>query len=382
MSLPTTHDDSGSDGPFQLKRAISYNGPYNNMNPSEKKGADEKINEFEKYLEEKLKFLESYNDNEIEDNFTADEVNLQNSEKTNIVNFYYFIGRLNPPHDGHIHALTKLVEKAKQDKCKALILLGSGPTPKGGDGDKRTMDNPISFDTKKAFIVSKLNEISANEDEDYLIQEMTNPFTDVSRYIGSYFDDNNIDDENAEITITQIAGGKDNDATKLSSVLVHASTVASRNAQKAKVYTNVETIEPQPSRSGNDAMSATQVRKSVYRNYLDGNGFDGNGYDTWEPRYKDFYGGLARTIYEEILYPVIKLENIKQNDVQSVRTDIENYIENGILPSYTEQKNKKPKTTKKKIGGTIRKHKNKRIIKTNKLKNKRNGKKYTRRNKK
>lgn len=373
MSLPIDYNsDSDSDSkPSVLIRMLSQQEPYEHMNPSKKKGADEKINEFEKYLEEELKeYLESYNDDETQDNFIADEVNLQNSEKNNIVNFYYFIGRLNPPHDGHIYALTELVTKAKQNGFKALILLGSGP--KQPDEDKRTMDNPISFDTKKAFIISKLNEIGAIENKDYLIQEMTTPFADVSRYIGSYFINNNIDDENAEIKINHIAGGKDDDATKLSSVLVHASNVASQNAPNAKVSTNVETIEAQPSTTGNDAMSATQVRKSVYRTYL-----DGNDYDNWEPRYKDFYGEMARQIYDEILYPVRKLEDLKK-DVQSVQIDIRNYVENGTLPSYTEQKNKKPKTKPKtkKTGGTIRKYKK------TKTKNKRNAKKYTKRNKK
>uniref|UniRef100_A0A6C0DLH7 Uncharacterized protein n=1 Tax=viral metagenome TaxID=1070528 RepID=A0A6C0DLH7_9ZZZZ len=367
MSLPIDYDSGSDENPFVFDRMLSQEEPYEHMNPSKKKGADKKINEFEKYLEEELKeYLESYNDNEIEDNFTADEVNLQNSEKTNIVNFYYFIGRLNPPHDGHIYALKELVNKAKQDGSKALILLGSGP--KQPDGDKRTMDNPILFDTKKAFIVSKLNEIGAIENSDYLIQEMTTPFADVSRYIGSYFINNDNVDNNAEIKISHIAGGKDDDASKLSSVLVHASNVASQNAPNAKVSTNVETIEAQPSTTGNDAMSATQVRKSVYRNYLDGTGYDG-----WEPRYKGFYGEMAPQIYEEILYPVRKLEDLKK-DEQIIQTDIRNYVENGILPSYKEQKNKKPKTKTKKTGGTIRKYK--------KTKNKRNAKKYTRRNKK
>ena len=98
-----------------------------------------------------------------------------------------------------------------------------------------------------------------------------------------------------------------------------------------------------------------------------------------EQKYKDFYGEMANQIYEEILYPVIKLENIKNNE-QMIRNDVNSYIVNGTLPKYNEEKIKKSIT--KKTGGTIRKHRNKRIIKTNKLKNKRNGKKYTKRNKK
>jgi hypothetical protein len=56
---------------------------------------------------------------------------------------YYFIGRLNPPHSGHIAALTKLVKTANQNHSIPLILLGSGP--KG----VKTLDNPISFQLKK-----------------------------------------------------------------------------------------------------------------------------------------------------------------------------------------------------------------------------------------
>ena len=352
MSLPIDYDSDSGTKSFVLDRMLSQEEPYQHMNPYKKKVADEKINKFEKYIEEKLKeYLESYNDNEIEDNFTADEVKLQNSENTKTLNFYYFIGRLNPPHDGHIYALKELVNKAKQDGSKALILLGSGP--KQPDGDKRTMDNPISFDTKKAFIISKLNEIGVIENSNYLIQEMTTPFADVSRYIGSHFINNDFDDNNTEIKITHIAGGKDDDASKLSSVLVHASSVATKNAPNAKVSTNVETIEPQPSATGDKAMSATEVRKSVYKTYLDSTGYGG-----WEPRYKGFYGEMANQIYEEILYPVRKLEDLKK-DEQIIQTDIRNYVENGILPSYKEQKNKKPKTKTKKTGGTIRKQKNK-----------------------
>ena len=277
MSLPIIDYDSDSGTkPVEPYRMSSQQDPYEYMNPYKKKVADEKINKFEKYIEEELKqYLESYNDDENVDNFIADEVKLQNSENTKTLNFYYFIGRLNPPHDGHIYALKELVSNAIRNNAKALILLGSGP--KQPDGDKRSMDNPISFDTKKAFIISKLNEIGVIENSDYLIQEMTTPFADVSRYIGSHFINNDFDDNNTEIKITHIAGGKDDDASKLSSVLVHASSVATKNAPNAKVSTNVETIEPQPSTTGDKAMSATEVRKSVYKTYLDGTGYGGWG---------------------------------------------------------------------------------------------------------
>ena len=38
---------------------------------------------------------------------------------------FYFIGRLNPPHNGHIAALKKLVHMANKENSVPLILLGS-----------------------------------------------------------------------------------------------------------------------------------------------------------------------------------------------------------------------------------------------------------------
>jgi nicotinic acid mononucleotide adenylyltransferase len=78
-------------------------------------------------------------------NYTADEI-LTQDDKGNQVKFFYFIGRLNPPHNGHIKALETLVEMAKRENSVALILLGSGPKR------ERTLDNPITFELKKQFI--------------------------------------------------------------------------------------------------------------------------------------------------------------------------------------------------------------------------------------
>jgi len=64
-----------------------------------------------------------------------------------IINVYYFIGRLNPPHQGHITALMELIKRAILDNLdnpnyKIIILLGSGPKK------LRSLDNPLPFLTK------------------------------------------------------------------------------------------------------------------------------------------------------------------------------------------------------------------------------------------
>ena len=45
----------------------------------------------------------------------------------NSLKLYYFIGRLNPPHEGHIAALLNLIIHAIDTGGLAIILLGSGP---------------------------------------------------------------------------------------------------------------------------------------------------------------------------------------------------------------------------------------------------------------
>ena len=60
--------------------------------------------------ESKIKQIEAYFINIIKENeYTADKATIEETNGKE-VNFFYFIGRLNPPHNGHIAALQKLVE--------------------------------------------------------------------------------------------------------------------------------------------------------------------------------------------------------------------------------------------------------------------------------
>ncbi len=117
------------------------------------------------------------------------------------VYIYYFIGRLNPPHNGHIDALIHLIDMAKATNSIPLILLGNGP--KLGN----PLDNPITFDLKRAFIENKLKEMKGFvSNNDYLIKEMSTPTKDVSEYIKSYLEKypQHLD----TINIVHVAGGK------------------------------------------------------------------------------------------------------------------------------------------------------------------------------
>jgi len=283
-------------------------------------------------------FLNSLIDNSIEQEDTI-ELDIPNTLDKH---FFYFIGRLNPPHDGHIAALEALINKANAFGSVPLILLGSGP------GKLQTLDNPIPFSLKKEFIESKLSEKKIGEmpivPNMYRIEEMASPAGQVSNYVmGSLEDNINYD----EITITHVAGGKDEDTTKLAFALNAARKTAESIQPGAQITASTFAVEAKPSVASSDQpMSATQVRKSVYNDYLEGKGFD-----EWNPQYKEFYGTMAHQIYDAILAPATELH----------RGDVINYIKTGQLPKLTSA----PKTLKRKrtseIGGNRkhRTHKNK-----------------------
>jgi nicotinamide mononucleotide adenylyltransferase len=268
--------------------------------------------------------------NDGKDNYTADEIVTQdNSGKE--AKFFYFIGRLNPPHNGHIKALETLVELANEQNSVPLILLGSGP------GGERTLDNPITFETKSAFISRILNSMSEPPPR-YIIRKMTNPAKNISEYITEGLQEKDNKLENIEeVRITHIAGGKDEDTTKLAFALKSAEKTARELVPEANIVTGVEAIDAETTDSG-VAMSATKVRKDAYKTVLDKTGFLG-----WPEQYKQFYGPDAEQIYLEILEP---LNSMPEEEKKSVVT---NYIEKGVLPSIK----------KRKRGGTKRKNKNK-----------------------
>jgi len=316
----------------KIERTVSENG-YTPQAPQgmSMETRDIKIAQLEDFIN---KAIDIANGN---DNYTADEI-LTQDDKGKQAKFFYFIGRLNPPHNGHIKALQTLVETANEQRAIPLILLGSGP------GGERTMDNPITFETKEAFIRMVLP-------GNYIIRKMTNPAKNVSDYISEGLQQlNDTLEDIQEVTITHIAGGKDEDTTKLSFALTSAEKTARGIAPKAEVITGVRAIDAESSDSG-EAMSATKVRKDAYRTVLNETGFVG-----WPQQYKQFYGPFAEQIYNEILFPLKEKTKEERNNV------IDLYIEQGILPG-----SKKRKSDRK--GGTKRKpRKNKRKMKTKKRK--------------
>ena len=272
------------------------------------------------------------------------------------VSLYYFIGRLNPPHNGHISALIQLIEMAKDSHFVPLILLGNGP--KTGN----PLDNPISFELKKRFINYKLSEKGFTEGKDYVIKEMTSPASNVSEFISVSLETMPHDLHLDSIKIIHVAGGKDEDASKLDFIKKFAFNAAFElKPDTGSITVATEAIEPVTIEGGE--MSATRVRKDAYKNYLNGKGLEGfltekNGL------YASFFGSMVQEIYQGIV-------SIAQN---INRINVEAYLDPTIKLQPTTKRARVSKggnhiynrTGKKKYGSYRRKTRKQ----TNKIKNK------------
>lgn len=228
-----------------------------------------------------LRYAQQANDEGI---YTADNI------RKDDINFYYFIGRLNPTHEGHLSALYKLVRMARADNACALILLGSGP------GRARTMDNPLDFATKADFIRRKLTQAGYIDGTNFVIQEMTNPAADVTTHILSRLA-GVVNPSTETINITHVAGGKDDDANKLKFALTAAQKAAQKAINTATVSGKVKIIMPVTSKIGK-AMSGTQVRIDTYKTLIPGYGFTK---EMWDDKYQVLFGKDAQVIYNKIV---------------------------------------------------------------------------------
>jgi hypothetical protein len=229
---------------------------------------DAKIAEFELVLPSLLKIQEQ----------------LLPPQEEGIVNIYYFIGRLNPPHLGHIETLSQLIQRAISENVdnpnyKIIILLGSGP--KNGN----PLDNPLSFETKKDFITYKLKQLFPNNPPNFIfdqnveilemqrapdqITQITLPLVLVSNLI-------------EEINMYRFSGAKDGDDEKLNWIETTIKKIL-------KDYSNILSTEvvpviPVTNEEKDEAMSATEVRLSILKGFLDGN------IHKYFRRFEDFYG--------------------------------------------------------------------------------------------
>lgn len=250
---------------------------------------------------------------------------------------YYFIGRLNPPHQGHIAALIQMIERANADNSVALIILGSGPKR------ERTMDNPIPYETKEAFLRYILPRGLR-----YEIRQMTTGLADVELWYQSIL--SHIKPPSC-VEFIRFAGDKGDNATKLTYMDTHLGKLP-----RCKAFT---VPIPPVMANAETEMSATTVRKFAYRAHLNemlgitnekgANGKDTNeksshkkglnGFAAFNAEYHKFYKEFTRNIYNDIIMPILEFSPEK----------IEEYItptkpktkKNGTKPKRSKSKGKK-----------------------------------------
>lgn len=240
------------------------------------------------------------------------------------IKIFYFIGRLNPPHNGHLMALRELIEHANSADSIPLILLGSGPN-KGTP----TMDNPISFGTKKAVTEALLQQTFGIDNTQYKIMQMENAARDVCQYICEIIDPKELTERDS-VEIIHVAGGKDNDSKKLDFIVTSVQKMFngkfSENHMPTLIHTN-HTIPVAMTDDDETAMSATQVRKAAYRTVLEQPNITDEvlnlTYGAWPQIYKDFYGEYAQQIYKEIMFPLYEIPNRDEC--------IQYYLDNGEI---------------------------------------------------
>jgi len=305
--------------------SASQPNPFEYQSYSQKEDSIVKIQQLEQYLNH-LKELGNG------ENYLAEEANITDTEQQ-IIHFYYFIGRLNPPHEGHIEALITLIKMANEKGCKPLILLGSGPKQK--DGNRRTLDDPITFETKKEVIESILQRKGISPAM-YEMKEMESPAGQVSEYIREGLEGKDI----SSVSITLVAGGKDDDPTKLAFTSNAAVKTATSLKPEANINSGVEIINPVKSTSGS-SMSATAVRKSAYKTIINGTNFEG-----WPEEYKQLYGDNSKNVYDEIIEPIQKIPEGDRNQA------LQEYIENGKLPVIITKGTKRKSTDTATISNT------------------------------
>ena len=183
--------------------------------------------------------------------------------------YYYFIGRLNPPHEGHIEALLNVISSAIENGGIAIILLGSGP-----NGGERTSKDPLDFELKSAFVTAKLKDILKStyprEDIDELflngriqISEMGKTTEQIRNVIQRDISNQLFE----ELQAIRVSGDKDGGEDLKKLEWIEKALRAGIIDQTGNIIPLTARVIAQPaiqSESKGEPMSATIIRKIIY----------------------------------------------------------------------------------------------------------------------
>ena len=270
-------------------------------------------------------------------------------------NYYYFVGRLNPPHNGHITGLIQVILKALNNNGIAILLFGEGP-----GGGKRTLNDPLDFNLKFEFVKNKLIQQLQllKEQGTKILQEidiptlftsgrvkilpMSKPVDQIREIIREDLDDLYDLYREIIINVTRTSGTKDDDIKKLAWMEKALKLgLIKPDGSIAPINTYVIGINPVEKEDSDTAMSATQVRKDALTGFItDELNINpvGQGYQLFNTTYGEFYGPL----YTPQIYAAIvgQAAGLPQEQIQA-------YIVRGTLPKRGGSRAKVRKTKRR-----------------------------------
>jgi hypothetical protein len=244
------------------------------------------------------------------------------------LNVYYFIGRLNPPHPGHIETLTHLINTARKKHTEdglpfqVIILLGSGPKK------IQTLNDPLDFELKKRVVIdllqTKIRDITTLlENGSVAIEEMDKAAVQISDTIKKIIE---INETIIDIETFRFSGDKDEDVEKLK--WIEKSIENSLN--NLNVVTNVVGVTALETENVGTAFSATEVRNDALSAYIE-EGLDLDlRFEIFQRKYDRTYDRNTHAIYTAI---ITQAKNLTTEEIQ-------NYINYKILPGSRLKKTK------------------------------------------
>jgi nicotinamide mononucleotide adenylyltransferase len=363
-SLP---DDFGSSKkqktsePTTASQPITFNELFKpNVQSANSRFEDEKS----RYIQELLELLKS------------PEKELDQNSK-----YYYFIGRLNPPHDGHIEALLNVIQMAIPNNGKAIILLGSGPNQ-----GARTPKDPLDFDLKSKFVIDKLKDrLKEIYEEAYVeqlflpngkveIMEMGRPVNQIQEAIQRDIEEkrekrekiNFISNLISEIFAYRISGDKEGgeDLKKLEWIENGLKKAGIKNRDGSSIIITTGVIaQPAVIKEGTE-MSATIIRNIIYDNSFPKlPEMSPEEFDFFRDQTKNFYYTSSKDYTRPIANAIYNYKSNKRGEVTEAEI---------IIKPKSTKLTKSTKNTKK--GGSRRRTNRRRSRKTNKRRRRRTNK--------
>jgi hypothetical protein len=208
-------------------------------------------------------------------------------------NFSVFLGRLNPPHKFHLISLITTILIARANGTKALFLFGNGEGP--------SCDDPLTFELKRDFIVSKLYEFGFVLDTDYAIDIQSRYFPYIVDFIKQEYKA-----QGGEVRLFHIGGDK----PELRGLTLSLDVDKLKMPESIKTTTGkthkincIKVVIPSQTAPGSDIMSASLVRKTARETVRANPGNSDLAFRQWQERFTPMYDDAAssRPVFDQII---------------------------------------------------------------------------------